>query len=97
MPRLGDDAVCVGGSLNCCGILILAEDKVTFGRVCDDDFVVGVDGVFARFVCCGCLNECEKRCDFRRRTASFIKFPSSIKRCNKLGKRRFLSLIGKFI
>ena len=57
-----------------------------------EDFVVGVDGVFAIFVCC-CLNECEKRCDLRRRTASFIKFPSSIKRCNKLGKRRFFEII----
>ncbi len=51
----------------------------------------------ARFVCCCCLHECEKRWDLRRRTASFIKFPSSIKRCNKLGKRRFLSLCGILI
>jgi hypothetical protein len=59
---------------------------------------VGVDGVLAILVgCCCCLNEWEKRWDFRRLTASLIKFPSSIKRCNKLGKRRFLSLIGRFI
>lgn len=96
MPRLGEDAVWVGGSLNCCGILILADDNLIWGSVCDEDLVVGVDGVLSICGCC-CLNECVKRWDFRRRTASFIKFPSSIKRCNKLGKRRFLSLTGQLM
>ena len=92
IPRLdGDEALWLGESLNCWRTLILAEDKDTFGSVWEDDLVVGVGGVLARLFW-SCLNECEKRCDFKRRTASLIRLPSSIRRCNKLGRRRFLSL-----
>ena len=89
IPRLGDDVVWVGGSLSCWGILILADERAVCGRFWEEHLVVGVEGVLAMFG--GCLNECEKRWDFKRRTASLIRLPSSIKRCNKLGRRRFFS------
>lgn len=95
MPRFGDDVACVGESLSCWGILILADERVICGRFWDEYLVVGVEGVLATFDCC--LSECGKRCVFKRRTASLIRLPSSIKRCNKLGKRRFLSLWGRLM
>jgi hypothetical protein len=99
IPRFGDDVVWVGESLNCWGRLIFIDAdgvkrEVRFEKVWTEDLVVGVDGVT---FCGDCLNVCEKRWDLRRRTASLIKFPSSIKRCNKLGKRRFFSKLFRFV
>lgn len=94
MPRLGDAAACVGESVSgAAGNMLVDADGVmredVWEGICVDGLVVGVDGVWRAFD--GRLDVCGKRCDFKRRTASLIRFPSSTRRCNKHGRRRRFS------